>query len=125
MGLADRFKKDLEKTDIFKKKQTTKTAPDSKAEIIIIEEPEAVQEIQDLKQPVTNPISDRKKNKFEDLETEIICKIRKTPYWNEYSIQNQENMIGSYFDKKTKNIPFSPIDKKEFIQNILILSNNQ
>ena len=65
-------------------------------------------------------------DKLEDLETKLISKIRKIPYWEEYSIQRQEKMITSYINKKLQtenNLNIS--DKDEFIQNILALANNR
>ena len=105
MGLADRFKDSLEGKDIFQKVQ--KTEPEQEKEMNV----------------VSNPI--RKSNNFEELETIIIDKIRKTPYWMEYSAVNQRNMIGAYFTKKLQGVAYSPLEKEEFVQNVLILSNNQ
>lgn len=67
--------------------------------------------------------------KFEDLETDTIAKIRKTPHWKEYSAKTQEKMISKYFDSKIKNgyknIKFSQEEKNGFIDNILTLANNR
>ena len=103
MGLADRFKDSLEQNDIFKKVETPQPRPSVAY--------------------VSNPIS--RGSNYEDLETEIISKIRKTPYWSEYSALRQRKMIESYFCKKQQQANFSQNEKEEFIQNILILSNNQ
>lgn len=105
MGLADRFKNSLEGKDIFQRVQETE--PEMKTEMKV----------------VSNPI--KRKNNFEELETDIINKIRKTPYWLEYSAVDQRKMVGAYFAKKLKDVSYSPMEKEEFIQNILILSNNQ
>lgn len=106
MGLAERFKGKLENKNIFKNEQNNF-----------------------ISSPINNVqnIEDQNPNKFENLETEIISKIRKTPYWEEYSKKAQTNMIGSYFDKKItkKDIQYSTQEKEEFIKNILILSNNK
>ena len=66
--------------------------------------------------------------KFEDLETELINKIRKTPYWLEYSTDRQKNMIEKYFENRIQsemysNISYTSSDKQEFVENVLTLSN--
>jgi len=68
--------------------------------------------------------------KFEELETEIINKIRKTPYWEDFTRKQQENMISKYFDakiqrEKYRKTEYSLKDKFDFIQNIMVLSNNR
>jgi hypothetical protein len=94
MGLAERFRENLDSTDIFKTSDT-----------------------------VSNPI--KYSNKFEDLETTIIDKIRKTPYWSEYSTMQKENMIKAYFGKKVQALEYSQGEKDEFVQNIMTLANHQ
>ena len=67
--------------------------------------------------------------KFEDLETDTINKIRKTPHWQDYPLKNQENMISKYFDSKIKSrysdINYTLSEKMGFIKNILTLANNK
>ncbi|MBR1424225.1 hypothetical protein IJ579_01525 [bacterium] len=79
-------------------------------------------------QPTKNIIEDEYK-KFEDLETDAINKIRKTPHWQEYPLKTQENMIAKYFDNKIKNryinISYTNSEKIGFIKNILTLANNR
>ena len=110
MGLAERFKARLEQSDIFTKNTTPQ--PENKSNII---------------QPVTDILKTQpepKRYEFEDLEAQIIDKIRKTPYWQEYSHQKQENMISKYLSKKgTQSNPISASQKTELINNIMILSN--
>ncbi len=72
---------------------------------------------------VSNPI--KRSNNFDDLETDIIDKIRKTPYWDEYSSSEQKKMIGAYFSRKLAGKSYSALEKEEFVQNILVLSNNK
>ena len=118
MGIADRFKKKLEHKDIFSKVNTeTNKYISSPIEKEIVK-------------PVANILASddetaEKRYPLEDLESQIIEKIRRTPYWKEYSIQKQETLISSYFKNK-QNIynDISDEDKKEFIKNIIILSNN-
>mgnify|MGYP006940572336 CR=1 FL=1 len=67
---------------------------------------------------------------FEDLEDEIINKIRKTPYWEDFSTNQKEKMISSYFDariqkNKYSKIVYSENDKIQFVENVLTLSNNR
>lgn len=142
MGLAERFKDKLSNRNIF---QTNDE----------IEETLKNNDIQFISKPITKEITvqpktihsgerenieklsdlDIGKNTeiqshvsiFEDLETEIIDKIRKTPYWEDFSTERQTNMISAYFDKKISkfNYKYTSNDKKEFVKNILILSNNK
>ena len=109
MGLADRFKDSLEKNNIFEVKK-------SEAPVLRVETSNTLEY-------ASNPI--KRVEIYEDFETEIISKIRKTPYWNEYSALRQRKMIEAYFSKKYKNSNYTEIDKENFIQNILILSNNK
>lgn len=143
MGLADRFKQNLEKRDIFSKvvEQT------DDAEIQKFSSNPITQEISIKTQKLHSDIScnpfgsiieaqkqlmssELPYNKFEDLEFEIISKIRKTPYWSEYDMKNQSNMIKAYFDKKVQsskycNIKYSQDDRLEFVRNIIALSNSK
>lgn len=136
MGLAERFKNKLDTNDIFSKKNKIEESLNDK-DIRFISKPVTIQQKQIYtgdSSTITNILESNnqktpKLTSFEDLETEIISKIRKTPYWEEYSIQRQENMISSYFDKKIKtkysDLNYSSQDKLEFIQNILALANNR
>ncbi len=117
MGLAERFKEELKTKNIFEKSNIEKN----------LEE----QHIQFISKPANDVIIEQtsqpkiEKPKFENLETEIISKIRKTPYWEEFSVDRQKNMIEKYFESKTKNKEYTQNEKTEFIKNILILSNNK
>ena len=134
MGLAQRFKDKLNKKDIFEKTQIEKDLENN--DIKFISKPitenctiqpkelhsginEPVKSIADVASVISESYS-----KFEDLETEIIDKIRKTPYWEEFGIERQANMINAYFDKRC-NCKFTPAEKEEFIENILALANNR
>lgn len=145
MGLADRFKDKLDSKDIFKKNKIENSFNDKSIQFIskpitenIVIQPkvihsgqiENIENISDIKNTdsahwdLNNPV------KFEELETEIIRKIRKTPYWEDFSTIKKENMISKYFDRKIQNEKYSMIaynskDKLNFIQNILALSNNR
>ena len=141
MGLADRFKESLEKRDIFQKNvsggQLTQESLYSSNPIVnevsiqtqklhtdIAHNPfESLMEAKKNQMPL-----DHESKKFEDLETEIINKIRKTPYWNEYSKNEQSNMVGAYFNKKIQSLKYNhikllPNDKENFIKNIVALTN--
>lgn len=113
MGLAERFKEELKSKNIFEKSNIEKNL--EKENIQFISKPILTSEINES---YTEP-------KFEDLETQIISKIRKTPYWEEYSFDRQKNMVEKYFNSKTKHIKVTNEDKNEFIKSILILSNNK
>ncbi len=113
MGLAERFKEELKTKNIFEKSNIEKNL--EKENIQFISKPILTSE---NNESYTEP-------KFEDLETQIISKIRKTPYWEEYSFDRQKNMVEKYFKSKTKHIKVTNEDKNEFIKSILILSNNK
>ncbi len=102
MGIAERFKNKLNLQDIFSKNST------------------------DTKKYVSKPIENisSKEYPLADLESKLIEKIRRTPYWKEFSTQKQENLINLYFKKKQNKYEISEQDKNEFIKNIMILSNH-
>ena len=117
MGLADRFKKTLNSTDLFTspdkdipklkpKTQTTATTPVSTGVI-----------------PAIGPI-ERAESKFNDLVVNTIKKIKNTPYWTDYSEAEQEKMVSRYFDIKIKAEKYSDVkvglkEKCAFIQDVL------
>lgn len=136
MGLAERFKDKLENKDIFQKGNIEETLEQNDIKFIskpiekeIVIQPKAIHSGQIA--PFEN-LSDlnvsNTSTKFEDLETELINKIRKTPYWLEFSTEQKKNMIEKYFEKRIQSemyssISYSNSDKKEFVENILTLSN--
>lgn len=136
MGLAERFKEELKSKNIFEKSNIEKNLEKENIQFIskpinnIVIKPEK-ERGNSIGQTINNNIVKAVDNdiysvpKFEELETEIISKIRKTPYWNEYSIDRQKSMIEKYFNSKTKHIKVTNEDKNEFIKSILILSNNK
>ncbi len=137
MGLAERFKEELKSKNIFEKSNIEKNLEKENIQFIskpinnIVIKPEKEERENSIGQTINNNIVKAVDNdiysvpKFEELETEIISKIRKTPYWNEYSIDRQKSMIEKYFNSKTKHIKVTNEDKNEFIKSILILSNNK
>lgn len=134
MGLAERFKEELKSKNIFEKSNIEKNLEKENIQFIskpinnIVIKPEKEERGNSIGQTINNNIVKTVDNdiysvpKFEELETEIISKIRKTPYWNEYSIDRQKSMIEKYFKIKTKNSNTTQEEKNEFIKNILILS---
>lgn len=136
MGLAERFKDKLENKDIFQKGNIEETLEQNDIKFIskpiekkIVIQPKAIHSGQIA--PIEN-LSDlnvsNTSTKFEDLETELINKIRKTPYWLEFTTEPKKNMIEKYFEKRIQSemyssISYSNSDKKEFVENILTLSN--
>ena len=138
MGLAERFKNKLENKDIYKKtvieqkleendiKFISKPIEDKIApKNIAIQTPVKIPNI--LSEPETKS---EKRELLENLETEIIEKIRKTPYWEEYTKEQQTNMIEKYFNAKTKSskynsVEYSTRDKQVFINTVLALANNR
>lgn len=137
MGLAERFKEELKSKNIFEKSNIEKNLEKENIQFIskpinnIVIKPEKEESGNSIGQTINNNIVKAVDNdiysvpKFEELETEIISKIRKTPYWNEYSIDRQKSMIEKYFKIKTKNSNTTQEEKNEFIKSILILSNNK
>ena len=137
MGLAERFKEELKTKNILKKNNTEKKLEKENIQFIskpinnIVIKPEKEERGNSIGQTINNNIVKAVDNdiysvpKFEELETEIISKIRKTPYWNEYSIDRQKSMIEKYFKIKTKNSNTTQEEKNEFIKNIIILTNNK
>lgn len=137
MGLAERFKEELKSKNIFEKSNIEKNLEKENIQFIskpinnIVIKPEKEERGNSIEQTINNNIVKTVDNdiysvpKFEELETEIISKIRKTPYWNEYSIDRQKSMIEKYFKIKTKNSNTTQEEKNEFIKSILILSNNK
>lgn len=133
MGLAERFKEELQTKNIF---EINKKNDLNNGNIQFISVPtdnnpaEEIKDIENIPEEKNTVTKINSSLKFENLETEIIKKIRKTPYWNEYSKIRQENMISKYFDNKIQKPAFAGIeytsqDKMDFIQNILVLSNNK
>lgn len=137
MGLAERFKEELKTKNIFEKNNIEKNLEKENIQFIskpinnIVINPEKEERGNSIGQTINNNIVKTVDNdiysvpKFEDLETQIISKIRKTPYWEEYSFDRQKSMIEKYFKIKTKNSNTTQEEKNEFIKNILILSNNK
>lgn len=137
MGLAERFKEELKSKNIFEKSNIEKKLEKENIQFIskpinnIVIKPEKEERGNSIGQTINNNIVKTVDNdiysvpKFEELETEIISKIRKTPYWNEYSIDRQKSMIEKYFKIKTKNSNTTQEEKNEFIKNIIILTNNK
>lgn len=137
MGLAERFKEELKSKNIFEKSNIEKNLEKENIQFIskpinnIVIKPEKEERGNSIGQTINNNIVKAVDNdiysvpKFEDLETQIISKIRKTPYWKEYSFDRQKNMVEKYFNSKTKHIKVTNEDKNEFIKSILILSNNK
>jgi len=137
MGLAERFKEELKSKNIFEKSNIEKNLEKENIQFIskpinnIVIKPEKEERGNSIGQTINNNIVKAVDNdiysvpKFEDLETQIISKIRKTPYWEEYSFDRQKNMVEKYFNSKTKHIKVTNEDKNEFIKSILILSNNK
>ena len=136
MGLAERFKEELRTKNIFEKSNIEENLEKEHIQFIskpvnnIVVEPEKEDE-KTIGQTANNNIVKTFDNeiystpKYEELETEIISKIRKTPYWEEFSVDRQKNMIEKYFEAKTKKLNVTQDEKSEFIKNILILSNNK
>lgn len=144
MGLAERFKEKLNKQDIFKKPDIEQKLEEQEIQFIskplnseIVIQPSIihnnVNDIDDIEEITEKAIKTSENiecTKFEDIETDIISKIRKTPYWEDYSSNRKKTMIEKYFNAKLKTSKYSTLeytneDKIKFIQNVLILSDNR
>lgn len=128
MGLAERFKDKLEKKDIFKRSEENYTFKPITQSITV--QPKILHSGEISQVETLAELPQVEVAKFEDLETEIIDKIRKTPYWDEFSKSRQEKMISAYFDKRINSGSYSYIshsnnDKTGFVENILALANNR
>lgn len=136
MGLAERFKEKLENKDIFQKENIEEALEQNDIKFIskpieneIVIQPKAIHSGQiDSVENISDLNISQTSTKFENLETELINKIRKTPYWLEYSTDRQKNMIEKYFENRIQsemysNISYTSSEKQEFVENILTLSN--
>ena len=106
MGIAERFKNRLERSNIF---ETSAEIPKVSRNVSV---------------PITGVSPKFQIYRYENLEAQIISKIRNTPYWNDYTREAKENMISSYFYKKadltSSNV--SEQDCRDFVQNVIDLT---
>jgi hypothetical protein len=128
MGLAERFKDKISGKNIFENSKIEENLANNS--IKFISKPLNLKSESNIVNPIENILSiseENSSNFYEDLETEIISKIRKTPYWEEFSIQRQEKMISLYLQAKlqTSSCEMSSQEKKQFVQNVLSLSNHR
>ena len=113
MGLAERFKNKLENKNIFEKDIIEQKLEEN--DIKFISKPEMIDlKNSSIQTPIVvntdSNVSDEPENKttspeklfLENLETELINKIRKTPYWEDFSTERKTGMIENYFDNKLK-----------------------
>lgn len=127
MGLADRFKEKLQEKDIFNETKSEQIS--NTKNIQFISKPQKVRCAETLPTSDISTDSSLSAQTLNELKNEIIAKINKTPYWNEYSSQRKENMVGKYFETRLKkssysNIKYTLSKKLEFIQNIITLTNS-
>ena len=127
MGLADRFKEKLQGKDIFNETKSEQIS--NTKNIQFISKPQKVRCAEILPTSDISTDSSLSAQTLNELKNEIIAKINKTPYWNEYSSQRKENMVGKYFETRLKkssysNIKYTLSKKLEFIQNIITLTNS-
>lgn len=155
MGIAERFKSKLETKNIFEKDIIEQKLEEKEIKFIskpVAEVPET-DDIQDKNsgiscicdnneqlQPDNVPTEPEccsntvlpavSENNLEDMETMLVDKIRKTPYWTEFSTERQTRMIENWFNAKTKNAKYSEKnytadEKDNFVQTVLVLANNR
>lgn len=127
MGLADRFKEKLQEKDIFNETKSEQIS--NTKNIQFISKPQKVRCAETLPTSDISTDSSLSAQTLNELKNEIIAKINKTPYWNEYSSQRKENMVGKYFETRLKkssysNIKYTLSKKLDFIQNIITLTNH-
>lgn len=127
MGLADRFKEKLQEKDIFNETKSEQIS--NTKNIQFISKPQKVRCAEILPTSDISTDSSLSAQTLNELKNEIIAKINKTPYWNEYSSQRKENMVGKYFETRLKkssysNIKYTLSKKLDFIQNIITLTNS-
>lgn len=61
---------------------------------------------------------------FTELTQDTLEKIKRNPFWNEYTKDSKQKMISKYFDTKIKRAKYntaqySPDDKLTFIDRVL------
>lgn len=127
MGLADRFKEKLKDKDIFNETKSEQIS--NTKNIQFISKPQRVRCAEILSTSDISADNSLSAQTLNELKNEILAKINKTPYWNEYSSQRKENMVGKYFETRLKkssysNIKYTLSKKLEFIQNIITLTNH-
>lgn len=127
MGLADRFKEKLKEKDIFNETKSEQIS--NTKNIQFISKPQRVRCAEILPTSDISADNSLSAQTLNELKNEILAKINKTPYWNEYSSQRKENMVGKYFETRIKkssysNIKYTLSKKLEFIQNIITLTNH-
>ena len=127
MGLADRFKEKLQEKDIFNETKSEQIS--NTKNIQFISKPQKVRCAETLPTSDISTDSSLSAQTLNELKNEIIAKINKTPYWNEYSSQRKENMVVKYFETRLKkssysNIKYTLSKKLDFIQNIITLTNH-
>ena len=127
MGLADRFKEKLQEKDIFNETKSEQIS--NTKNIQFISKPQKIRCEEILPTSDISPDNSLSAQTLNELKNEIIAKINKTPYWNEYSSQRKENMVGKYFETRLKkssysNIKYTLSNKLDFIQNIITLTNH-
>ena len=81
---------------------------------------------ENISQNVEIPTLDNLKFKelFADIAQDTLEKIKRNPFWNEYTKDSKEKMISKYFDNKIKRAKYnsseySPKDKLTFIDKVL------
>jgi len=76
-----------------------------------------------LLQQTNSELADENKNGIliDQLKSNALNKILKTPYWQEYPVCSKINMIEKYLNAKIKqkSVQISTSDKKEFIDGVL------
>ncbi len=113
MSIAEKFRKTLSTRDIFAQSKSESDNDSATAPIEI-----------DADIPTLTITQEPRTNKFTDLTNETLQKIHNTPFWEEYSMQEQEKMISKYFDAKVRRSPYasvkySLVDKLSFIEDVL------
>lgn len=130
MGLAERFKKHIENKDLFKETEKSLNSKSSGIKFISkpvenqsnevstnseiqneekrsslsdfeVKTPSINSQVNSNIEGIQNITNISSSNCIRVLTTEILRKISKTPYWNEFSTSRKESMIEKYFIKRT------------------------
>ena len=106
MGLADRFRQELEKHNITED-------PKSKFEKRVGVSNSINRSSQEISQIIQN------------LRTKTLDKINKTPCWHDYTNVAKKNMIARYLENKikAKSLTLSNEDKDNFVNGVMSVAS--
>lgn len=94
----------------------------NKINVVLTREDLKSEEVSKVKIPTLDNL--KLNGKFADLAAETLEKIKRNPFWNEYTKDSKQKMISKYFDNKIKRkeyntTEYSLNDKLTFIDKVL------